>query len=188
VPGVESSVTSAWRVRPATGADAPAIARVNVSAWRSAYRGHMPDAVLDALSESERTTRWSSWLERADHGVQVVTIGGGIIGYGWVMAARDADIPGGAGEVVALYVAPEYWRSGAGTALMGAGIELARRRAYRCLILWVLTSNERARRFYERWGFVLDGAQKTKPLSTSTHSLSEVRYRLELYSEPLDAT
>jgi ribosomal protein S18 acetylase RimI-like enzyme len=176
----------AFSVRFATGADAPAIARVNVRAWRSAYRGHIPDAVLDALSESERAARWTSWLEPVDHGVQVAVTGGAVIGYVWVMAARDTDTLRATGEVSALYVAPEHWRSGAGSALMRAGIELAHNRGCRSLILWVVASNERARRFYERWGFVADGAQKGKPLSGGNHSVTEVRYRLELHAEPRD--
>jgi hypothetical protein len=39
-------------VRRATLDDAPAIARVHVAAWQRAYRGQMPDAVLDGLDES----------------------------------------------------------------------------------------------------------------------------------------
>lgn len=37
-------------VRPADEADAPAIAAVHVSAWRTAYRRLLPDEVLDQLS------------------------------------------------------------------------------------------------------------------------------------------
>jgi hypothetical protein len=34
------------QLRPATPADAPALARAHVASWRAAYRGILPDAVL----------------------------------------------------------------------------------------------------------------------------------------------
>jgi hypothetical protein len=40
----------ATAVRPATPDDADAIASVHVRSWQAAYRGIVPDAMLDALS------------------------------------------------------------------------------------------------------------------------------------------
>jgi GNAT superfamily N-acetyltransferase len=178
------SVTSPFVVRRATNDDAAAIAGVHVRSWRSAYRGQMPDAVLDGLSESERAAAWRRWLAPADHGVQVAVAGGAVIGFCSLIAARDADLPGGTGEVAAIYVLPEHWRSRAGSVLMLAALELARQRGYRGLTLWVLASNDRARRFYERCGFVADGAEKVQRIgdhgpAPGAASVVEVRYRLE---------
>ncbi len=36
-------------IRPATAGDAPAIARVRIDGWRTAYRGLVPDAGVDAM-------------------------------------------------------------------------------------------------------------------------------------------
>ena len=55
---------------------------------------------------------------------------------------------------------PEAWGSGAGSALMAPGIEALRASGYRDAILWVLEDNPRARRFYEREGWALDGGAK----------------------------
>jgi len=41
-------------IRPATPEDARAIAEVHVASWRYAYRGLLPDDVLDRLSVEER--------------------------------------------------------------------------------------------------------------------------------------
>ena len=46
-------------------------------------------------------------------------------------------------------------------------------------VLWVLRGNLRARRFYERGGFVLDGAAKLKSKGQGI-TLDEVRYRCPL--------
>ena len=42
-------------VRRATPEDGAALAAVEVRSWRAAYRGLMPDAFLDGISEAEKT-------------------------------------------------------------------------------------------------------------------------------------
>jgi ribosomal protein S18 acetylase RimI-like enzyme len=56
-------------------------------------------------------------------------------------------------ELYALYVAPAYWSTGAGRALMGRVLEEAQAEGYPRILLWVLEQNAQARRFYERAGF-----------------------------------
>jgi hypothetical protein len=46
------------QLRRATPEDAAALAAVEVRSWRAAYRGLMPDAFLDGLSEAEKTAAW----------------------------------------------------------------------------------------------------------------------------------
>ena len=58
-----------------------------------------------------------------------------------------------AAELYALYVAPAYWSTGAGRALMGRVMAEAQAEGYPRIVLWVLEQNARARRFYERAGF-----------------------------------
>ena len=51
-------------VRRAEPSDAGAIAEVRVSSWRSAYRGLLPDSLLDALSVPDIASRWKAWSEK----------------------------------------------------------------------------------------------------------------------------
>jgi hypothetical protein len=53
-------------VRRATTADAPAMGRAHVRAWRAAYRGHMPDDYLDGLRAEDRASHWEATLRRDD--------------------------------------------------------------------------------------------------------------------------
>lgn len=52
-------------IRRATPDEAPAIADLSVRAWRAAYRGIVPDEVLDQLSVERRATGWRNAIERA---------------------------------------------------------------------------------------------------------------------------
>jgi hypothetical protein len=45
-------------IRAAMLSDARSIAEVHVDAWKSTYRGLVPDAYLDPLNYSDSTERW----------------------------------------------------------------------------------------------------------------------------------
>ena len=69
-------------IRHATPDDAQGIANVQVETWRSAYRGVIADDFLDAMSEKERTSRWSEILQRPEHATFVAEVEGhGIVGF-----------------------------------------------------------------------------------------------------------
>jgi ribosomal protein S18 acetylase RimI-like enzyme len=51
-------------------------------------------------------------------------------------------------------------------------------RGFRTGMLWTLATNDRAKRFYERAGWRLDGAEKTDRMDE--FELNEVRYRIDL--------
>lgn len=56
----------------------------------------------------------------------------------------------------------------------------ARARGDTIIILWVREENARARRFYEKNGFRLDGAERSRPHDMLPTELHELRYRLDL--------
>jgi ribosomal protein S18 acetylase RimI-like enzyme len=146
-------------VRRATPADAQSVAAVEVASWRAAYRGLMPDAFLDGLSEAEKVV--VSWRQNLlKHGISgrkrlLVAIGdGGVVGL--VRVGPDGDA-GETGLVYLLYVLPTYWGCGVGRALMDAAMDELRDLGMSEAVLWVLRDNQRARRFYERLGWRRDG-------------------------------
>ena len=165
-------------IRRAGEADVAAIARVHVAAWQHAYRGQLPDAVIDSFSVESRTQRWRELLTQPGHDLLVALRAGTLLGFCSLIAARDAGAGKEIGEIAALYVAPEHWRTGAGRRLLQAGQESARQRQFRELTLWVLVSNERARAFYSSVGYAADGAEKIE--HRNGHPLHELRYRRSL--------
>jgi len=169
-----------FAVRPALPSEINAVARIHVSSWQRAYRGQIPDAVLDALDPSERARKWIEWLGKAGHGLQVALHDDAVVGFCSLIRSRDSDAKDDVGEVGALYVDPACWRSGAGTALMSAAIAEARAAGYRAVTLWVLTSNTSARHFYEHVGFTPDGGSKVETIGG--HALAHLRYRRDVGS------
>ena len=162
-------------LRRATGADAPAVAAMHVRAWQVAYRGIIPDLHLDALDVAARAARYSFDLAGpGDPETWIAFDGDAVVGMASVSPSRDRDLPG-TGEVRALYVAPDHWRSGAGSALMAKAEQLLADAGFTEASLWVLEDNARARGFYEAAGWRPDG--RTMAVEIGGRELVEVRYR-----------
>ena len=164
-------------VRLATIDDAPGIGLVHVRSWQAAYRREVPVAYLDALDPEARGRRWAEILSRSQGTMFVVEAEAGIRGFCGLRGPLDAE-PGSAAtaETAALYVHPDSWRSGYGRSLCRAALETARGEGFHELILWVLKSNQPARRFDEAQGLLPDGATKTESHESGA-TLREVRYR-----------
>ncbi|MHB8604770.1 MAG: GNAT family N-acetyltransferase [Thermoplasmatota archaeon] len=137
-------------VRAAVASDAPAIARVHVATWQTAYRGLVPVAYLDGLSADERVAMWRDILSSAETGVFVALDEGEIVGF--VSCGRErTDDARFRGEVTALYVSRAYERRGHGRALFAAATAWLRGRGWIPIRVWVLRDGP-AVAFYERMG------------------------------------
>ena len=97
-----------------------------------------------------------------------------IIGILTVNAARDKDVPESTGELIGLYLDPDYIGRGYGRLAMDWAKAELRARGFSTMVLWVLDRNDHAKRFYEKCGFVPDGIVKPSGLGERM----EERYRL----------
>lgn len=165
------------KIRPARPGDVPAIARIHVTSWQSAYRGILEPRLLDGLRVEDRLPLWEQWIVGAAVRVWVAEGGDGVEGFCRFCPARDiANAPSGFAEVTHLYVAPGRTRGGQGRALLAEALRFARAEAYAGLLLWVLEENLRARAFYESMGLAADGARHDEP-DWLGPGVFEVRYR-----------
>ena len=146
-------------LRPATGADAPALARVQLRAWRAAYRELLPAWLLDGLGERSLASQWASDLARAgpDDSALVAELDGGVVGFA---VAGPGTQERGLGELFELDVDPAYWGRGVGRALLAGATAALAGLGLDQAVLWVLPGNARARRMYEAAGWVTDGAER----------------------------
>lgn len=165
------------KVRLAEGADAKAIAQVHVASWQSAYRGILPDKLLDNLSVENRAKNWQAWLAQSRGQTLVLEVGGQVVGFVMCGPTRDRDVDGKkVGEIYAIYLHPDVWGHGFGRRLVEKVKALFRQEGYSELLLWVLADNEAAIQFYEKVGFEADGATKVE-IETDGTQLHECRYR-----------
>ncbi|MEM7142761.1 MAG: GNAT family N-acetyltransferase [Actinomycetota bacterium] len=164
-------------IRELTRDDAAGIARVHVRAWQAAYAGLVDQAVLDGLTVEARTAEWRDvWLATPNEGTRLVAeVDGETVGF--VVGALESAYTSGCGEIYSIYLDPDHWRGGIGTALFTRAIAELRADAPIPLVLWVLEGNDPAIAFYERHGWRGDGGRKDEPLGASV--APHLRYRLD---------
>jgi ribosomal protein S18 acetylase RimI-like enzyme len=120
-------------IRPASPADAVGVADVYLAAFHATYAfplAHTDDQVRD----------WLRGIVAGEDRTWVADAGGRIVG----MMVLDED------GIDQLYVDPAWHGRGIGSRL----VELAKRRRPDGLALYTFQVNDRARRFYERHGFL----------------------------------
>ena len=167
-----------FQVRPANVEDAQAIAIVHVKTWQYAYRGQIPDDFLDSMSIARRTERWREILagRELQEQIFVAEVDDTIVGFSVVGRSRDADADDSVGELYAIYIDAQSMNHGVGSALLEAGQAYLAQQGYARATLWVLETNQRARRFYERKGWAADG--KTRQEEIANAAVSEIRYAI----------
>jgi ribosomal protein S18 acetylase RimI-like enzyme len=143
-------------IRPETADDCQALAELHVLAWQKAYRGLLPDDVLDGLSVADWAQHRRNRLHNDGPRTTVVAERDGVV-VGFVRFGPDrADET--YGEIQAIYVHPDHWGCGAGDALIREALKNLPQQEIR---LWMLEGNERAQRFYARHGLHPSGTTHT---------------------------
>lgn len=173
-------------VRAAERGDAAAIADVHVAAWRDAYRGIFPAELLDGDQfAGRRQATWANWKFGPGDRVCVATLAKAadsppiVVAFSWFGPERDRGRGfTGRGEVHAFYADPRVWGTGVAAALMDHSELRLRTEGFTTAVLWVLTDNPRARRFYERHGWAASGIEGEFTMSGTT--AAEIEYRKEL--------
>ena len=164
-------------IRPATVSDISALAKVHIASWQAAYRGILPDEVLNNLSFEQFEDNWRKNFADSQRSNSVLEVENRIIGFIAFGNSRDHNKTTRIGEIYGLYLAPEFWGLGHGRTLWKGVLECLREN-FSELILWVLKDNVRARRFYESVDFKLD--RKRRNILLYDVELAEVRYRRNL--------
>ncbi len=149
------------------------IAYVHAMSWREAYHGIVPDEFLEDFTPEKRADVFRKSFPSSPDEFYIAYLDGQPMGMLVIGKLRDADADEHAGEIGAIYLLAGYWGKGYGKQLMDFAISRLKELSYRTVTLWVLEANERARKFYERYGYVFDGAKKEINIGKP---LTEIRY------------
>lgn len=161
-------------VRAAVPLDADEVARLHVRSWQSAYRGLIPPEYLNSLTPEAVAGRYAFGRVGLRKPSTLVAVDNGSAICGFATVGLCGDLPN-CGELMAIYVDPAWLRTGVGRLLMAAARARLRLVGVTDAVLWVLTGNTPARRFYERDGWHPDGACRTTVFGAA--EVPQVRYR-----------
>jgi ribosomal protein S18 acetylase RimI-like enzyme len=153
-------------VRTATPDDARRIARVRIAGWRAAYPGLVSAEVLAGLDEDADTATFEARIGTEPE-VRLLVAGRGATVEGFCTYGPDRDdTTPGLAEIYAIYVDPNAWAAGIGTALMRSTLADLTGRGSQEVRVWALRGNTRAGEFYVRRGFTrVDGGRPVEGLT-----------------------
>jgi ribosomal protein S18 acetylase RimI-like enzyme len=151
------------QLRAAQPADIPTLAETHIASWQAAYRGLMPNHIIDKHTVQSRTDTWMKTLVDAPGSLLVAAIDNRVVAFSFFGPSREPNAPVIEAEIMAIYVHPDHWRTGIGRALWQYTQEHLQNK-FTSIILWVLRDNQKARRFYEAMGFkYVEGSEKQLP-------------------------
>lgn len=127
---------------------------VHWKAWHETYSGLMPDEYLEKITEE----KCAAMAHRFSKNTLLLKVNNRVVGFA---CYRISEAPNEANELMALYLLKEYHGRKMGYALANAVFEKLSKD--RKTFLWVLKGNDRAIRFYERYGFSFTGEEKEAP-------------------------
>ncbi len=122
------------------------------SSWRYAYKGIVPQEFLDSIPKG----KWVRHSSREDMHHIVLEEAGRLIGTASYCSSRWEEFSGW-GELVSIYLLPEYIGSGRGELLLEEALRGLAACGYDRVMLWVLEENRPARHFYEKHRFSCAG-------------------------------
>jgi ribosomal protein S18 acetylase RimI-like enzyme len=137
-------------IRTGTARDHSALVELQRRTSLLAYAPMFPPDQFPFPLEATRV-HWRNILASDEEDVFVVEEASGRI-VGAVAVKNGA-------ELHSLFVDPERWRTGIGSALLSAAVRHMRERGQSWARLWVMRENKGARLFYERHGWSPDGRQ-----------------------------
>ncbi len=155
-------------LRPGRDDDAAGIVRLITDCW-SEY----PGCVMDLDGENPELRALASYFARSEGALWVAEDAGEIVGL-----VGTKSLGGGEWELCRMYVAARMRGTGLSDRLAYQVVEYARDAGGQVLRLWSDTRFDRAHRFYERHGFVRDGA--IRPLFDRSNSIEYA------YSKPIN--
>jgi GNAT superfamily N-acetyltransferase len=136
-----------FEIRNATLDDVDDLAEIHVDAWEAAYRGILPDELIDERDFEMRRRTWRERLPKmpVPEFVRVGVLDGRVVAF--FEGEPNEDDP----EVVdgrALYLRSDVQGMGIGTHMRLDYLRTAKDYGFRTLTFWIVKENEQARRFY----------------------------------------
>lgn len=165
-----------FNVRLAVCSDEPVCADIHIRSWSFTYRGIVPDEVIEK-NNAKRSELWNKLLANNIDSHYVIVSDNRTIGFLTINKPFEKDLPEDTFMLTRLYLDPDYIGKGFGKAAMDWVKKEVFARGYGAVSLWVLAENFRAKKFYEKNGFVPDGNVKNSGLGDT--KVERYIYRFE---------
>lgn len=164
-------------IRYASVLDADIIAQIHTSSWQVAYKGIVPDEILNSLDPVKRSQQMKIQINEFSESYGIVYKGEEPTGYVCFGHSRDQDALENDGEIYAIYLLPKFYHQGFGTQLIQWCEKELKQKGYQRIFIWVLENNVKARNFYQKNNYLFDGTINEIKIG---NLLNEYRYFKEI--------
>ena len=152
-------------IRKVKVGDANTLAFIQTESWKSAFNRILSKEDLDKYTDMNRAITLYSKLLNDNIGngfILMINENPHCIAY-WDKT-RDDEMEGDA-EIICIHSLCDNWGKGYGTEMMNHILRDIKNSGFSKVMLWVFKENHRARKFYEKHGFVL--TEKSKEFSNA---------------------
>ena len=158
-------------VRLAKKSDVDMLAKIQISSWKSAFGSILTRDILEVYADTIKCTEILKNVLDTNRGkLYIASLNGVPCGeLFWCEAGED--MPQNA-QIIALHSLENSWGTGLGKAMMNKALLDIQLAGKSIVNLWVFKDNLRARRFYEKCGFIYSGREK----SSDFGNVVEVEY------------
>jgi len=160
--------------------DTAGIIRVQGLAWREAYSDLLPKEIVQEQTiepSKEEIEQWHDWLLDNRDGILVAVDDGetvrGFADFRWGDMETKEFVNDNEAGLKAIYVHPDYWGEGIGTALLERGIE-GLTGDVDAIQLEMLSGNDVGHQFYQARGFEL--------IDSTTHEIGGTQYPTDIHT------
>ena len=171
--GEEGADMDRISVRKAGEKDVEALAHILVTSFKTAFADIIREETIDRCSNEENCRNMFAAICASGEGqFYIAELDGKPCGE---LYRRDGDELECSAHIVAIHSLPETWGCGIGKAMVEAALRDVREERKKRVYLWAFKENHRARRFYEKNGFVWDGSERVSEFDGAM----EIRYTFE---------
>lgn len=149
------------KIRRARPGDEAALAHIQSQSWQQAFAPILSPEELAGHTDAARIqAMYQAVLPRPDLHIAIGSVGGSPCCLAAWGPFRGPNAPQAA-ELICIHCLPALWRRGYGSEMMAHVLSEMKEEGFCTAALWVFEANTRARRFYEKLGFIPTGDRKT---------------------------
>lgn len=159
-------------IRKANIEDVFYISKLHAICWKDSYKEIVSKSFLKKICLDDWCEEFTEGIKTKNREINIALIDSNIvaaISYGNNRYGIE-----NYGEIMSLYVHPIYQNSGIGSQLLKHTIAYMKDNGYKNICLYVFDKNERAKKFYQRNGFI--DSNKTKVFNLDKEEIKETLY------------
>lgn len=147
-------------IKQATIADADNLGEVHAAAWKQAYVDIMPQEFLNTITTQNCSNEFLKNSNNTLMRYYIVYLLDKPVGILYISLSNAVNLKNISGEILALYILKDSCGKGYGTVTIDFAVHQLKSLSCKKIILWVLECNKKARKFYERNGFLFTGVKR----------------------------